>query len=371
MSSNAQVVAALVAGVVALAVALLNALSTRLTQVKVSELERHKADYQAQIAAQNANHTLALDRHRAEHQTQLENIRNAQHRDLELLRADLGARRAEQDAFLVYQFEARKRLYEQCEPLLFQLELTAEDGLSRIRNLAGANRRDNLGAEGWLSQNYYRLSTYYKLLAPLAVFRLLNRRLGLIDLALDTRVYKKYLVARCLYEVLGDDFDLAKACRIDGYDPHKDTTPEERDADPSRLRKQGVPEGILANAVDALVCVDAQQRDRLRTFGEFERAYFEDAPVKAAVQRIAYLFEGNFTAESRPVLWGALLAQAHLYEHLLSIFEKDDRPVPKRFEWRRDSQANEVASVAIFEGSRAYATRALEKALGSSTLHQP
>ena len=54
-------------------------------------------------------------------------------RSLELLRANLAQAKAEKDARIDYEYEARKRLYHECEPLLFQLTEVTASALARDR----------------------------------------------------------------------------------------------------------------------------------------------------------------------------------------------------------------------------------------------
>jgi hypothetical protein len=109
-------------------------------------------------------------------------------RELELLRSELADRTAERNARRDYEYEARKHLYEVGEPLLFQLAERAEQALYRIYNLAQATRNGKLAVGGWLSgPGYYMSSTMYRICAPLAVFRLLQERLTVVDLTLDGR----------------------------------------------------------------------------------------------------------------------------------------------------------------------------------------
>jgi len=50
-------------------------------------------------------------------------------KDLETLKSELADERAESDARRDYEYDARKRLYEECEPLLFQLIELSENAL--------------------------------------------------------------------------------------------------------------------------------------------------------------------------------------------------------------------------------------------------
>jgi hypothetical protein len=111
--------------------------------------------------------------------------------ELERLKAALADQSAVRNARIDYEYEARKRLYTECGPLLFQLTELAERALGRISGLARAAADANLdpGPSSWMARSYYNLSTYYRLLAPLAVQKLLQQRLTHIDLSLDPLVH--------------------------------------------------------------------------------------------------------------------------------------------------------------------------------------
>src|SRR5437588_3203958 len=102
--------------------------------------------------------------------------------DLESLKADLAEKQAEKSARRDYEYEARKRLYQQYEPLLFQLVELSESALRRISGLAKSASKGNLRPDhtGWLAPNdyyydHYMASTIYRLLAPFAILKLIQR----------------------------------------------------------------------------------------------------------------------------------------------------------------------------------------------------
>src|SRR5215831_12262218 len=60
----------------------------------------------------------------------------ANQHEVEKLKADLQEKQAERNALRDYECEARKRLYHECSPLIFQLLDQAEGVTNRIGNLA-------------------------------------------------------------------------------------------------------------------------------------------------------------------------------------------------------------------------------------------
>jgi phage tail tape-measure protein len=80
----------------------------------------------------------ALEKRKSELTTQIEAFKAG-------LADDLAARNARRD----YEYDARKRLYAQVEPLLFQLFEAAETAFNAVASLARTQRDRNL--PGWLS----------------------------------------------------------------------------------------------------------------------------------------------------------------------------------------------------------------------------
>jgi hypothetical protein len=223
-----------------------------------------------------------------------------------LYTARIDREQKDHDALRTYRFEARKRLYEQCEPLLFQLAEAAENARGRIHGLARTCRDGDLrpDGQGWLAEpnGYFFTSTMYRLLAPVAVFHMLRRRLTSVDLNVDARIKAQYDLARVLYRSFRDDHDLAAQQPIIDYD---------RDA-----RAQGVYWGKLDNALEAMIVSDEDGIPQLISFGRFETLF--DAAEGKALREIAYLFVG-FHPSTHRVLWRMLLAQVQIYETLLAI----------------------------------------------------
>jgi hypothetical protein len=69
----------------------------------------------------------------------------ANQRDVEKLKAELVERKSERDARRDYEYEARKRLYQEYEPLFFQFTESAEVALGHIQSLAERGREGGSG----------------------------------------------------------------------------------------------------------------------------------------------------------------------------------------------------------------------------------
>jgi len=118
---------------------------------------------------------------------------------LEERRSELAREEALTKAKLDYEYEARRRLYERFEPLLFQLLELAEYALEQIKNLTDPavwkhlvpgepDPPPEMGRPPMVSSTYEITSTLYGLFAPLVVVRSMSRALTLVDLSLEKRM---------------------------------------------------------------------------------------------------------------------------------------------------------------------------------------
>jgi hypothetical protein len=273
----------------------------------------------------------------------------------------LEAAQAESNARISYNYEARKRLYTVCEPLLFQAMEQAEDARSRICSLAKSARNGQLRADGsgWLAMpqefhEYYFKSTVYSLLAPITTFSILQRRLTTIDLSLDASVRAKYELLKLVFFSFSKDWDLASWGSEDTkleYDRNKTDLGEPdrekllRDS-PERHAPQGLYRAMVYVVAEALIQdagVSSKNQGgtepvpRCMTFGEFQRewdnAQSERAPLaRRTLGRLSHppgphsvmtpvlnslvdLF-GGFHPKRKPVLWRVLVTQYLLYRAL-------------------------------------------------------
>jgi hypothetical protein len=282
--------------------------------------------------------------------------RKSQH-DLEKLRAELEEKRRERDAVRDYEYEARKRLYHECGPLLLQLVERADSALRSVRGLARSARQGHLGPveKTWLDDQYYYLSTIYWLFSPLTVVKLLQRRLTLLDFSLDRRIYIQYSLAKEIYDTFAADFRLAAVEPVLGYDPESDQAGQKRAATPQSYWKQGIPRGKVDIAVDALLAGNPDEAGRIKSFGEFEQEYLtEGSAVNRAFRRFDYLLQ-NFHPRTRPVFWRLLVTQAHLYQALLQPHDRIEnlplQPIPEKdraaFDWRQPGE--QVSDKAVLQ----------------------
>ena len=260
---------------------------------------------------------------------------------MEHLRNSLASQAADQDARRDYEYEARKRLYRECEPLLFRLVDASDDLASRTRRIAEAARIGYLGLDGhgWLvgTGGYFFKSTLYRLLAPHVYVHLLEETLTTVDLTLDRDIWEQFLLARQLSDSITDDIDLAKIEPTLDYDPNHVKSRTLQIVEPAKYRHQGLYAGQLDAAVEFMVVKDSGIPPRCMSYAEFE-AIFDimfnriinneneeiaqdyqnneiDMRKKIALQPAVELLLG-FHPENLPVFWRVLVVQALICEKL-------------------------------------------------------
>lgn len=263
-------------------------------------------------------------------------ITQRNNRKIAELNATLAERKSELDARRDYDYEARKRLYKECEPVLFQMAEAAENALYRIFSLARTAREGDL--PGWLgSPDYYMTSTIYNILSPMVKFRLLQQRMTLVDLSVDARINDLYLIAKWLSVTFTDDFVLAEVDPKLEYKPFVSDWKEQRALSPQKHWRQGVALGRLDVAIENMIEQDSDGRSHCVTFGEFEKRFQSDLTSRGAIFGMFADIFHNFHPQQRPVLWRILVVQAHLNAALMRAFAKQGRtgfafPIPTSFD---------------------------------------
>jgi hypothetical protein len=258
---------------------------------------------------------------------------------LKQLENEQAIKRAEQDARRAYEYEAKKRLYQECEPILFQFAELSESAVRRIYALARNAKEGNLGPDRyWLSTDHYFIrSTIYRLLAPMAAFKLLQHRLTNIDLKLDQSINIQYILAKILYYTFSSSPDLARSDPAIPYDPDQieaeskgldESAKKERRAKyPEIFWLQGLKVGRLDILAEALILSERVEKGdnniRIKSFGEFEQeflksesmaSYDHSNPFEVFITIFSY-----FHPRTRPVLWRVLITQACLYNAIRNI----------------------------------------------------
>jgi hypothetical protein len=298
-------------------------------------------------------------------------------RSMKLLESSLQSQRDADTARRDYEYEARKRLYERCEPVLFQGLEATENARRRVVSIARSCRQGDVREDGsgWLGQpGYYFQSSAFLLFAPGVTFKLLQRQLTAVDLSLDQRVHRLYELFRLVFASFTNDHDLSKeepplTYRPDDADPGEPNRERLLRKDPPIYRRQGLYTGVIERVTEALI-IGRDDSARAMTFGEFVTAWDDSASSLADVKDDLLDLLIGFHPRRRPVLWRLLVTQALLYETLRAA--ADSRTdvaafaVPEvsagQFDWRHDaggSASMEDPSIALTVG-RNYLSRQFE-----------
>lgn len=241
-------------------------------------------------------------------------------KDLEDHKKQITRELSESNARLSYEFEARKRLYGQVEPILFELFEASEQCYYRVASLVRTFRSGHLREKaGWLSQqDYYMYSSIYWLFLPLAIFRNLQRTATFFDLRLDENIRLRYFLLKRSYLIFTDDFVFARQEPELSYEPNQENWRELRVQNPASFWRQGLVLGRLDRLIEAMVLIEGNSR-RVITFGEFERYIRNDKDVMANFEPALDVFM-DFNFEERPILARMLLAQAIIHRLILYTY---------------------------------------------------
>ncbi|MEV6847639.1 hypothetical protein [Actinoplanes sp. NPDC051411] len=253
-------------------------------------------------------------------------------KDLEVLKSKLAAESADAQSERQYEYAARKKIYDEAEPLIMRLADSCQFAADRIIELADSRRWEELRATRDISA-YWMLSKSSEVIAfarallePLACYTLLSDKVNLVDLRFDARVNEIYELARCAYKVHLDDYQIAAMEPTLRYDPVVPGWREKRAKEPSTYWWQGLTRGRLDPAIEVCIHRDA---GRLTTVNEFEQRYLEifnnpdDARNKSLGLFCNPLY--NFTPADRPVYWRMLMCQLLIYRRISKRSRLDGR----------------------------------------------
>jgi hypothetical protein len=253
-------------------------------------------------------------------QRRLEKQKAELQKEIEQVKGGIVDRSSAQAARREYEYDARKRLYSEIEPLFFQLYESVEECYFRILSLARTSRQGHLGIhEGsWVrDRGYYLLSTAYKLILPSVVYRLIQRRMTFIDLKLDEVLRVRYLLLKNLVHSFADPFDFAELRPSLPYEPDWEDLALQK-KNPAVSRPQGLVKGDLENLIDELIIKDDETLRPL-FFGEFEKHLLTQKEKDNYSETLVALYTG-FTPHTDPILARMLIAQACLCHLLMTTY---------------------------------------------------
>lgn len=288
------IVVALVAGCVSLVVTTLGLIFNPLAQ-------RRMQQQKAEIDADLAEVKLGYDRQLVDLKARLDD--------------GVAERKAQRD----YEYDARKKLYTQIEPMLLQLGFAAENCFSRVANIALVTGKGYLdpGPGSWLvpdddGRRYYLDSTVYYLLLPLGFFEIVRLKATQLDLKLEPRLDALFRVMRQQYRVWSMEFAMAALEPPLDYTPYAPDAAARQAAEPRRFRRQGVALGRVDKISAAMTVVGDGGALRVRRLGEFQADWAaKKDPLRDAAEAFYDLFR-DFRPDLMPVLWRILCAQGCL-----------------------------------------------------------
>lgn len=252
-------------------------------------------------------------------QLAIEDERARVQESLTTLKAALDDRNSATAARRDYEYEARKRLYDEVEPLLFQVYEALEEAHHRVRSLARTARNGNLS---WLEPNgYYLTSTAYKLLLPVAHLRLVQQRMTFVDLGLDPHIELRYLLLKLYTRSFTDDFVLAETPPRLAYNPNDGDWHRKSKEDPAVYARQGFVLGDLECVAELLITREGE-KNRAISYGEFE-GLLSQSPIDDNLQEAIELFRG-FSHERKPVLARMLVAQGCFSQFIIATYHSVD-----------------------------------------------
>ena len=258
--------------------------------------------------------------------------------------------RAEQDARREYEYEARKRLYREFEPLIFMLCEDSDSAYNHIKELSNMSRFGKLylklssktSNKENDSENYLR-TTIYKLILPMAVFSLMQRRLTLFDLHLENYYRLQYTFSKCLYFscsnsyyiALGGkrqtDHNLCLICKFQGFIKHT----EEKKLDTNHpnhivINILDIDTGMIDSLSNSLIKYDENDKiSRIRSFHEFKEDCFTNINTTNSSIKKMYETFSSMTVTSNKgdylkylLIWRILLLHVCVYWIMKQLVKK-------------------------------------------------
>jgi hypothetical protein len=228
-------------------------------------------------------------------------------------------RQSERQARREYEYDARKHLYRECEPLVFQARELCEFADRRIKAIArnvASPRCDRSGTKvrDFDPEGYYFRASLYFLIAPLVPFQMMRRSLSDIDLALDPYLGAQYALFKLLYRSFADGERIAaEKPPVKGYSARE--TPG-----------QELPLGTLDSVINSLIVpATSTSVSRVKSFGEFENEFRDSGSgTYRTFSDYAPCF-ADFDPANKPVLWRTLIVHAHIYR-VICGFRRSDVP---------------------------------------------
>ena len=224
-----------------------------------------------------------------------------------------------------YEYDARRKLYENCFPTLFNFISVSEAALFKIRDIVYHIGSGDLiipgkrfGDEGY---NYFKSNTLYKLMAPSACFKILREKITSYDLELDQKLRVQYELGRHLFNSWAGDRDFATIMESEYI----------RNDDDEFKHREGIRVSELEILCEFFI-IRNNGDVRLKRYDEFNEEYknwkngipnSKNTTIPENELNILESLFHNFTIESKPIFWRILVDQARMYLALVLHLEKE------------------------------------------------
>jgi hypothetical protein len=233
-------------------------------------------------------------------------------RQVEQLKADLSYENTVKAARVDYEYEARKRLYKEVEPILFVAHRAVGSVQHRLSGLIDRTRDGKITTDQkntWMRDKYYQRSTAYRLLLPMAYSKLLFQKLSELDFTLEPKIGHKCAALSLFRDIFVDHFDLAAVAGTQiPYDPYAGGIEEERDKNLGRYR---FFQGLVRGEEDALLSLMISAGSETKIPIEWP-AFEQELEAKQSAMSKAYIplrdILISFHPTTHPVVWRALLS---------------------------------------------------------------
>lgn len=207
---------------------------------------------------------------------------------------------AGRQARLSYEYNARQRLYEAVGPLRFQLLMACHDVVRRVSGHP-LDRTRSIDP-----MQYYGSSTLFRLLRPLAVCILVQRRMNASDFSVDPSSVKLLQFEVGAYRMLTSSDPLPYHSALDWAN-----------------ETQHVFRDNLRRAAVSLIATDGDGRSYVIDYAEF-LTRFPDPCADAALAPLADIMrEAHSSMTANPVFWVRVVGYAYLCQKFLEANGED------------------------------------------------
>ncbi len=298
----------------------------------------------------------------------IERIKGEQNQVIERIKANLSVENKSKEARIDYEYEARKRLYKEVEPLLFSAHIAVTSILGRLKALAARTREGHISRDlkkTWMADQYFQRSTVHRLFLPMTYHRLLSRRVSQLDLTLEPLIGRKFMALGIFEDIFVDHFNLAQMeTSAIPYDPYAEITDKERKSHPEKYGFQGLVRGEVERLISATISSDANGQAPLEWFRFDEEIRRTDSELSIAYVPVRELVV-SFHPITHPVVWRAfisffLLANFYIGAKNFTVDEYD-RCVElvqwPLFDYRRPNEQKSISESVPrdhFEAARCY-----------------